>query len=134
MLCQRLLKSAPKVRYVQSIGISILGTRMNADYQDIKSYKTPNICENLCPNLMRRLNFLHRFCSEDLFSGTTQKRSGHLLHTHHQADDLIVVDFVHFQVPDDSPIAQNHRSLGHFESIFKIMCNEYDRKFSAQFL
>jgi hypothetical protein len=28
-----------------------LGTRMNTDYQDIKSYKKPNICENLCPNL-----------------------------------------------------------------------------------
>jgi hypothetical protein len=26
-----------------------LGTRMNTDYQDIKSYKKPNICENLCP-------------------------------------------------------------------------------------
>jgi hypothetical protein len=24
-----------------------LGTRMNTDYQDIKSYKKPNICENL---------------------------------------------------------------------------------------
>ena len=24
---------------------------MNTDYQDIKSYKKPNICENLCPNL-----------------------------------------------------------------------------------
>jgi hypothetical protein len=24
---------------------------MNMDYQDIKSYKKPNICENLCPNL-----------------------------------------------------------------------------------
>ena len=28
-----------------------LGTRMNTDYQDIKSYKKPNICGNLCPNL-----------------------------------------------------------------------------------
>jgi hypothetical protein len=24
---------------------------MNADYLDIKSYKKPNICEKLCPNL-----------------------------------------------------------------------------------
>ena len=24
---------------------------MNTDYQDIKSYKKSNICENLCPNL-----------------------------------------------------------------------------------
>jgi len=24
---------------------------MNTDYQDIKSYKKPNICGNLCPNL-----------------------------------------------------------------------------------
>ena len=24
---------------------------MNTDYQDIKSYKKTNICENLCPNL-----------------------------------------------------------------------------------
>jgi len=24
---------------------------MNTDYQDIRSYKKPNICENLCPNL-----------------------------------------------------------------------------------
>ena len=24
---------------------------MNTDYQDIKSYKKQNICENLCPNL-----------------------------------------------------------------------------------
>ena len=23
---------------------------MNTDFQDIKSYKKPNICENLCPN------------------------------------------------------------------------------------
>ncbi len=29
------------------IGISILGTRMNTDYQDIKSDKKPNICGNL---------------------------------------------------------------------------------------
>ena len=29
------------------IGISILGTRMNTDYQDIKSYKKTNICGNL---------------------------------------------------------------------------------------
>ena len=29
-----------------------MGTRMNTDYQDIKSYKKPNICENLCPNLI----------------------------------------------------------------------------------
>jgi len=29
---------------------TILGTRMNTDYQDNKSYKKPNICENLCPN------------------------------------------------------------------------------------
>ncbi len=57
-----------------------------------------------------------------------------MLHTHHQTDDLIVVGFVHFHLPDDSPVAQNHRSLSHFESIFKIMCNEYDRKFSTQFL
>jgi hypothetical protein len=30
-----------------------LGKRMNTDYQDIKSYKKPDICENLCPNLKR---------------------------------------------------------------------------------
>jgi hypothetical protein len=32
---------------LESIGISFFGTRMNTDYQDIKSYKKPNICENL---------------------------------------------------------------------------------------
>ncbi len=32
---------------LESIGISILGTRMNTDYQDINSYKKPNICGNL---------------------------------------------------------------------------------------
>jgi len=32
---------------LESIGIFILGTRMNTDYQDIKSYKKPNICGNL---------------------------------------------------------------------------------------
>jgi len=37
---------------LESIGISILGTRMNKDYKDIKSYKKPNICGNLCPNLL----------------------------------------------------------------------------------
>ena len=36
---------------VGCIGISTLGTRMNTDYQDIKSYKKQNICANLCPNL-----------------------------------------------------------------------------------
>jgi hypothetical protein len=36
---------------LESIRISISGTRMNTDYQDIKSYKKPNICENLCPKL-----------------------------------------------------------------------------------
>ena len=39
---------------LESIGISILGTRMKTDYQDIKSYKnhiSVKICENLCPNL-----------------------------------------------------------------------------------
>jgi len=24
---------------------------MNTDYQDIKSYKKPNVCGNLCPNI-----------------------------------------------------------------------------------
>ena len=38
---------------LESLGISILGTRMNTDYQDIKSFKKPNTCENLCPNLTR---------------------------------------------------------------------------------
>jgi len=32
---------------LESIGVSILGTRMNTDYKDIKSYKKPNVCENL---------------------------------------------------------------------------------------
>ena len=32
---------------LDSIGISILGTRMNTDYQDNKSYKKPNLCGNL---------------------------------------------------------------------------------------
>jgi hypothetical protein len=27
---------------------------MNTDYQDIKSYKKPNICGNLCPNLGKK--------------------------------------------------------------------------------
>jgi hypothetical protein len=39
-------------RMSESIGISIWGTRMNTDCQDIKSYKKPNICGNLCPNLI----------------------------------------------------------------------------------
>ena len=25
---------------------------MNTDHQDIKSYKKPKVCENLCPNLI----------------------------------------------------------------------------------
>ena len=32
---------------LDSIGISILGTRMNTDYQDNKSYKKPNLCGHL---------------------------------------------------------------------------------------
>ena len=32
---------------LESIGVSILGTRMNTDYKDIKSYKKPNVCGNL---------------------------------------------------------------------------------------
>jgi hypothetical protein len=41
------------VSELESIGISILGTRMNTDYQVVKSYKNQisvKICENLCPN------------------------------------------------------------------------------------
>ena len=30
--------------------VAIMETRMNTDYQDIKSYKKPNIFGNLCPN------------------------------------------------------------------------------------
>ena len=39
---------------------------MNTDYQDIKSYKKPNICENLCPNVSE---FLQPTENMDVFWG-----------------------------------------------------------------
>jgi len=36
---------------------------MYTDYQDIKSYKKPNICGNLCPNLTRSILYLDPCCN-----------------------------------------------------------------------
>ena len=44
----------PKLIQVERIEIAILGTRMNTDYKDNKSYKyqiSVETCENLCPSL-----------------------------------------------------------------------------------